>query len=380
MSLLHRSEFERRAELVRELAVAAGYDALIAYSVGNLHGPVAYLGGYEPSFGLNDVAFVVLVAHPMARETLITNSYWDDVEGQTWIDDVVVTKRGHAQVIADHLPRPCRRVGVVGYDFFPAPILNALATSMAGTSFEDATELVQGVAKIKSPAEIELVRRAAQVTDAGGQGFLGSLTDGQSERAVQEAVDHAMMAAGADGVAFPTFVMTGPRIATGIGFAADRRLAIGDQVNVLCGAQIGGYRVELGRVSTVDRPPADDLLRVMEAAADMSDAMRERMGPGVAVGAVADAAMEAARRSSMEAHVWAPVESPRFFGHGMGCWVSEPPNIEEHGSALLQPGMIMSVEARLSIPGHGGAVITEMVLIDPNGSTRLSTMPLRTWQ
>lgn len=327
---------------------------------------------------MNDVAFVVLIPGTSARQTLVTNAYWDDVQEATWIDDVVVT-REHAKTISDRLPQSCKRVGIVGYTFFPAPIFNALALSRSGTTFEDATELVQGIAKIKSPAEIELVRRAAELADAGARRFAESMVVGTSERAIQEAVDHAMMDAGADGLAFRTFVMSGSRIATGIGFAGGRQLEAGDQVNILCGARMGGYRVELGRVSTVGRPH-DEFLRLMETAADMHDAMRETMGPGVSVGAVAAAALECARRRGAEQHVWAPIKLQREFGHGMGCWVSEPPLIREDGSALLQPGMILSVEARLSVPRRGGAVISEMVLINHQGSTRLSTMPLRIWQ
>ena len=59
MTSLDHEEFERRAERVAIAASRAGFDALIAYSAGNSPGPVAYLGGYEPSFGLADIAFVV---------------------------------------------------------------------------------------------------------------------------------------------------------------------------------------------------------------------------------------------------------------------------------------------------------------------------------
>jgi Xaa-Pro dipeptidase len=375
---LETAEFERRAELVGAAAAAAKLDALIGYSAGNSPGPVAYLAGYEPSFGLSDIAFVVLVPGPSVRRTLVTNSYWDDVEHVAKVDDVVIT-RSHAGAIHDLLPVGCERVGLVGFDFFPTGVLTALAGYRPTIRWEDSTGLVQAVAALKSPAEVALMRRAAAASDAGGRRFSTEVAAGRSERAIQEAVDHAIIEAGADRPAFRTFLMTGPRIAVGIGFAGPRRLEDGEQVNVLCGAQVSGYRVELGRVMAVGTP-SDEAVQLMEAAADMHDAMRAVIHPGAPVARIAEAAMTAAAKGGYAPSVWAPHDSARDFGHGMGCWVSEPPQLREGGGGVLQAGMALSVEARLAVPRHGGAVISEIVLVEANGSERLSSLPLRLWR
>jgi hypothetical protein len=56
----HRDEYLSRMHRVEAAMDRAGLDALIAYSVSNQPGPVAYLGGYETRFGLHDVAFFVI--------------------------------------------------------------------------------------------------------------------------------------------------------------------------------------------------------------------------------------------------------------------------------------------------------------------------------
>ena len=56
-----REEYMQRMRRVEAALERAGLDALVAYSVGNQPGAVAYLGGYEPRFGRRDVAFFVLV-------------------------------------------------------------------------------------------------------------------------------------------------------------------------------------------------------------------------------------------------------------------------------------------------------------------------------
>jgi hypothetical protein len=59
----------------------AHLDALIAYSAGHQPGPVGFLGGYEPQFGLHDVAYFVVV--PGRSCSLLANAFWDDPASRT---------------------------------------------------------------------------------------------------------------------------------------------------------------------------------------------------------------------------------------------------------------------------------------------------------
>lgn len=378
MSRLHASEFHERMRRVETALDKAGLDALIAYSVGNQPGPVAYLGGYEPRFGLNDVAYFVLVPGTRPTYALLGNAYWDKPATLTWTDHVLVTSN-FAQELCTLLPSSAKRVGVAGYNFFPAPVSNALQSAFPNTRFEDATELLKHVAKIKSPAELELVRLAAQISDNGGREFIEGVREGENERALQSKVERAMIAAGADGLAFPTFIMSGPKVAVGIGFAEDRSLVAGEQLNLLCGAQVGGYRVELGRITTVGQP-SPEFRRIMDTAADMYEAMLNAVKPGVPAGQVAEASVAVARKQNLDAYLFKSINSSATQGHGMGCWVSEPPPIHPLETGLIEENMALSLEARLCLPNFGGAVITEMVKVTPNGAERLSSLPVRLWE
>lgn len=370
-------EYQKRIGRIETAMADAGLDALIAYSAGNEPGPVAYVGGYSLRFGLNDTAYFVVVPGTNPTYALFGNAYWDKPPTQTWTTNAQVT-RDFDKGLLDVLPPTARRVGIVGYSFFPTPTFAALRTALPETQFEDATGLVMKVASIKSPAEVELVRRASQMSDAGGRAFLNGVREGKYERELQADVDHAMIAAGADGLAFPTFIMSGVKVGVGIGFAQDRALVRGEQVNVLCGAKVDGYRVELGRVTTVGAP-SDDLRRIMETAADMHQAMQEACKPGVTGGQIADASVGVARKQNLDQHLFKSINNAATQGHGMGCWVNEPPPINPLDTTVIKENMTLSLEARLCLPDGRGAVITEMVLVTPSGIERFSEIPLRTW-
>ncbi len=370
-------EYQTRMRRVQAAMAAAGLDALIAYSPGNEPAPVAYLGGYPLRFGLHDVAYFVIVPGMNPTYALLANAYWDKPPTQTWTTNVQVT-RDFAKCLLDLLPSSLRRVGIVGFGFFPAPIFAALRAARPETDFEDATALVMQVASIKSPAEIERVREAARLSDFGVRAFLEGVREGKNERELQADVDYALIAGGAEGLAFPTFIMSGAKVGVGIGFAENRVLEQGEQVNLLCGAKVDGYRVEAGRVTTIGAPP-HRVRWIMETAAEMHEAMQAACKPGVPVREVAAASVAVAHKHDLDSFLFKSLNNAATQGHGMGCWVNEPPAINPNDETLIQANMTLSLEARLGLPDGRGAVITEMVLVTPGGIERLSKIPLRTW-
>lgn len=377
MSEFSREEYLGRIKRVEEAMRGAGLDALIAYSVSNNHGAVGYLAGYEPRFGLGDVAYFTVLPGVRPSYVLLANGFWDRPEEITWTADTQITS-DFGNRLADLLSPAIRRVGIAGFAFFPAPVLQTLQAAHPAVHFEDATELLKSAAQIKSPAELAIIRRAAEISDVGARAFLSNVHAGMNERVLQSVVDGAMLEAGADGLAFPTFIMDGPKVPVSIGFAEDRKLEPGEQVNVLCGAQYRGYRVEVGRVTSVGEPTRE-AYKIMEAAAEMYEAMLAATRAGARVGEVAAASVSVAARHGMADYLYKSINNKATQGHGMGCWVSEPPPIYPGETSLLQPNMALSLEARLGIPGVGGAVITEMVIVTPEGAERLSRLDLRTW-
>jgi Xaa-Pro aminopeptidase len=372
-----RDEYLNRAQRVEAAMDRAGLDAFIAYSVGNQPGPAWYLGGYETSMGLHDVTFFVISPKGPPRYTLLTNAYWDMPKERTWTEDVIVTS-DFGTKLAELLPSSTKRVGIAGYKFFPLPVYTALHAALPAASWEDATELLKEVAKIKSPQEIEIMREVARLSEVGAKTFLDGISEGANERLIVEDVERAMQKAGAQGLSFPTIFMTGAQLISSIGFASNRALVKGEQVNILCGARYKGYGDELARVTTVGKPQGE-VRAIMEITAEMLEAMQKTVHAGVPAAVVAEASLAVAKKHGMDSYMFKSINNSATQGHGMGCWYQEPPSIFPESKDTLETNMLVILEARLGKPGVGGAIITEPWVVTPTGGERLSKLAIRTW-
>ncbi len=357
----------RRIEALLE---RAKLDALIGYSVGNQAGPVAYLAGYEPRFGQRDVAAFVLV--PGKRYALALYAYWDLPELQTWTQDVHLT-RDLGATLSELLPESARRVGVAGYSFFPAPI----AAALAHHTLVDVSSLLMEAARIKTTTEIALLREATRQTDAGVRALLDGVAPGTDERELAMSVQAAIVKAGADRLAFPVLLFSGELSETGIGFPRPRQLQAGDQLNVVCGASFCGYNADVGRVAFVGSPTGETR-KLLDTAEAMHAALFDAARPGQSVAGLARAGVDVVRERGHAGWLYRNA-GPGYAGHGIGCWLDEPPRLQLDTTGELEPNMVLVLEARLGREGRGGVTLTDPVLITERGAERFSTVPICTW-
>ena len=149
------------------------------------------------------------------------------------------------------------------------------------------------------------------------------------------------------------------------------RVRVGDASHVLVdwGAiGPGGYVSDITR-TIVGPSPSKRLAEVYEAVREANEAGIAAVRPG-ATGPDVDAAA----RAVLERHGLAEWFS-HSLGHGIGLKVHEMPRLAPNSTSELRPGMVVTVEPGVYLPGEIGVRIEDDVLVTEDGCEVLTGLP-----
>lgn len=240
-----------------------------------------------------------------------------------------------------------------------ARFLLDLQERTGGATFTSATPVMSALRIRKEPAEVELLRAAAEATDRVATRLAETRMSGRSERALAHLVGAWTLEEGHDVAGFG-IVASGPNGASPHHEPGDRIIEEGDLVIIDFGGRIGGYCSDMTRTFAVGQPDSRqrEIHSIVEAA---QRAAVEAVRPG-AIAAEIDGA---ARRVITEAGYgeWFIHRT----GHGIGLDVHEEPYIIESNPNPVEAGMAFSIEPGIYLPGELGVRIEDIVVVAGDG-------------
>lgn len=219
--------------------------------------------------------------------------------------------------------------------------------------------------RIKSPAELALLRRANRATKAAIAAAAPKLRVGMHEREFAEIVAEAQRAAGLDNPW--VLALFGPNAAYPHGTPEGRALAEGDLVLVDTGGFLHGYASDITRTWAFPDPEAVDgeARRAFEVVRRAQARALERIAPGVPVAEVDAAARQVVAEAGFSGDYG---HFTHRLGHGIGLQVHETPYLVRGGEHRLEPGNTMSVEPGVYLPGSFGVRIEDIVAVGEDGA------------
>ena len=228
--------------------------------------------------------------------------------------------------------------------------------------------LVEELRAIKDEGEIDKVRAAAKLADAALEEVLARGVVGRTERDVALDLEVAMRRAGAEGVSFPPIVAAGAHGALPHAVPRDVEIPAGTLLVVDWGAMLDGYASDCTRTfATGELDPRDQAVYDLVLEAQEAALAAVRPGPlGREVDAVAREIIEAAGHGEHFGH---------GLGHGVGMAVHEGPRLSKQGETALAPGMVVTVEPGVYVPGAVGVRIEDLVVVREDGHEVLSGLP-----
>jgi Xaa-Pro aminopeptidase len=368
-----RSEYEGRIEKVRSEMEKAGLTHVIAYGNYADPGNITWLSGFYTRHG-DSFVVVPIDGEPMLATNWVMHDEPMHSEIWTaWLDDVrpcTPFTYNLLEEVVDAVKRTssgAARIGFAGNRTVPAPVMDALKPRLEA-ELVPADAVLSAGRRIKSPLEIETVRRSSEIAGIGIQSAMALCVPGVTERAASAACHGAMFAAGADYLAFEPAISSGPKRA-GLKHCSPswRAFEAGDLVFIDTGAVVNGYYSDLSRCVAVGEPSPEG--RRLLAAGETLYAELVALGkPGTAISALHDDAIRIAKELGYENEYM-----PGGFGHGIGCMLFESPSLRYQVSEdVLEPGMTFAFEPMIIVDGLGTAVVEDTMLVTEDGIEPLS--------
>jgi Xaa-Pro dipeptidase len=245
----------------------------------------------------------------------------------------------------------------------------ALAKETRGeTKLKVKGSFVWELRKVKDEKEIELMRKAGELTSEGMKAAYEVLASGMKEYEVAAEIEYAMRKRGSYGTAFETAVSSGPRSAFPHGGCSDREIREGDLVVVDFGATYKFYRSDMTRTLMAGRPSEKQkkLYQIVKTAQEKAFEIIKPNAKAKNVDAAARKIIEDAGYGEYFVH---------GLGHGVGLEVHEPPTLSSSSKEALTVGNVVTDEPGIYLVGYGGVRIEDTVLVQKNGAEKLTNGP-----
>lgn len=267
--------------------------------------------------------------------------------------------------------------GAIGTDLphLNVETLRRLERAAPDADVVDFTDDVYEVRLIKQDWEVERLRTAVRLSEAGMTGAMVLARPGMTAQDIRAAyqigvaqavIGDPQYSGYTDNWVLPT---VGGTTSASYGSTATG-LRPGDLVKFDCGTTVDGYRSDGGRTFAFGDPnqEARHLYDVLAAA---QDAARAHLVPGARIGAAFTAAMGIVHDAGF------PSFNRGHVGHSVGIdtFHEEPPFIGPDCDVLVRPGMVFAVEVPSYTPDVGAIMIEDMVVIREDGPELLHTLP-----
>jgi Xaa-Pro dipeptidase len=307
--------------------------------------------------------------------------FWVPLEGENTLysygvnyEAVKATAKGYRVELMKRNENPFKKIAElvkplklkrIGFDALDAVYYLKIRRELKETRVRPSSKLVQELRMVKDPTEVDAIKKAAELTDAGVNAAIDTIRLGVREFEVAAEMEYAMRKLGSEGVAFDTQVASGIRSAFPHGGCTDRKIRKGEFIVVDLGARYNGYRADLTRTFIVGKPSPKQK-KIYDVVLEAQRKAFEAMRAGVKARDVDAAARKLIEQAGFGKYF------VHGLGHGVGLEVHEAPSLNPEGKETLQAGNVVTDEPGIYIVGYGGVRIEDTVLVHKGKAERLT--------
>lgn len=361
------SEYRLRVEKVRKVMDQRDLDVLLVTFAPDL----SYLSGYQ-SFGTGWYSCMIL---PREGEPLL---HMHGLEiGPTmltsWVKDIRAVRWGDNDGVAGDLAEILKEQGLerkrIGIETkrpgLSIDVYEGLKRALPDATLVEASDVVAQPRMIKSPAELDFMRRSAQITNKGLAAVLPVIKTGMTDNQIAAVLYQTLVNEGSEYFSTQPIVSAGPR--SGIGHTTFRRtpIAAGDTVILEFGAAYQRYTSAIFHTVAIGKPSSSVEKRA-KIINETLDLLLHTVKPG-------RNAHDVAVEVGAGLNEISPIpSSSRMYGYSIGLglpptWSEDIYFIREGIELELKPGMTFHSPIGNRIPGTPGVGFSETWVVTETG-------------
>lgn len=374
------SEYEARLANIREAMAERDIDVLLIHHTPNS----CYLFGYqsplanwygcfilpregEPIAQVMIIEIMNLMVHGWPNENIYTFDWRKQIDAPGQLVDIL-KERGFDD---KRLGLEFRLPGCSGQTS------EALRQGLPNATIVDASDLVLDFRAVKSPAEMEVMRHSARLTDIGMEAGLATIAAGNTDNDLLASCSEAMTRAGSEYLSIQPLVYVGHATSMIHLKTSERRMREGDPVGIEISANYKRYGAPLFRAGVVGEA-SDTIKRFHQYSVDTLELLGENLRPGRTAADVARSVHNGMKkRTQLNSG-----EVGTDIGYGYFVGISFPPDWVEHSMFVdedhdreLEEGMCFHSPIGASIPGKLAVFVSECWTITATGAEPLSKLP-----
>ena len=345
-------DYKRRQSTLRGLLASNHLDAILVTHLPNIR----YLCGFTGSAGL-------FLATENKSIFFTDGRYTEQANAEVRGAKVVIARNSILALAATWLKNAKGSRGVLGLEAEHLTVSSHKRIKdnlPSGIRLKSAPPLVENLRMVKDKDEIQIIRQAVNMGADLFDKALKNIRPGVKEIDVAAEMEYLAHKAGALEMSFPTIVAGGLRSALPHGRASEAALPTDGFVVCDFGVILAGYcsdqtrTVALGRTSTEAR-------HAYEAVKDTQLASIEAVRPGASFSAPDNAGRKLLKKQGLAKYF------THSTGHGVGIEIHESPRLAAGQEDVFRPGMIVTIEPGVYLPGKFGVRIEDMVLVTESG-------------
>lgn len=322
---------------------------------------------YFTSFPSTD-GFLIVSAK---RAVFITDGrYIEAAQNQAVGCEVVLQKKIYPQIAEILKEMGCRHL-LIESSRMTLSTYNSLKGVLKDITVSTDTTLdsiINSLRSVKNAKEVENIKAAQKIAEDAFSHILTFIKEGVTEREIALELDYYMLRHGAEALSFETIAVSGKKSSMPHGVPSDKRIESGDFITMDFGAVVNGYHSDMTRTVAAGYVD-DDMKKVYNTVLSAQKACLSGLRAGIT----------GKKGDSLARDVIKNAGFGEYFthstGHSVGIEIHEFPTLAPMSDTVLEPGVIITVEPGIYIPGKFGVRIEDMALLTADGCENLTKAP-----